>query len=376
MKTGWVYKDEYNWYDMGRSPGLIPPGRFVEPGDHLDQPDTRRRAASLVHTSGLAERLTPLRVAPASDTELLRVHTRDYLDFLIEQDALPKGGYADRGIWRTPFGPGDLEIARLSAGGVVAAARAVMEGTVQNAYALVRPPGHHALPDRGMALCVFANVALAVQAVRHEYGVSRVAVIDWDVHHGNGTQEIFWDDPDVLTVSIHQDRLLQLSTGDADEVGGPGALGACVNVPLPPGSGTHAYREAFRRIVIPRVRDFGPELIVVASGYDASFFDPNGHMLLGVRDYRWMTEQVMELAAGTCEGRLVVAHEGGYSPWYVPFCMLAVVETLAGELTEVGDPVGFIVEGNPFQEISPDQARAVDRVEAALNAATHPRPAS
>ncbi|SDH10433.1 Acetoin utilization deacetylase AcuC [Sinosporangium album] len=369
MKTGWIYRDEYDWYDMGRSPGLIPPGRFVEPGEHLDQPSTRRRAASLVRASGLAEHLTPLPVTAAGDTELLRVHTRDYLDFLISQDALPKGGHADRGTWRTPFGPGGLEIARLSAGGVTAAARAVVEGAVSNAYALVRPPGHHALPDRGMALCVFANVAVAIKAVRHEYGVGRVAVIDWDVHHGNGTQEIFWDDPDVLTVSIHQDRLLQLSTGDVEEMGGPDALGACLNVPLPPGSGSQAYREALGRIVLPRVRDFAPELIVVASGYDASFFDPNGHMLLGVEDYRWMTQQVVDLAGDICQGRLVVAHEGGYSPWYVPYCMLAVVETLAGERTEVADPVAFIVEGNPFQALSADQARALDRVEAALNAA-------
>lgn len=372
MSTGWVWREDYSWYDMGSSPGLIPPGRYVEPGEHLDQPATRQRAASLIRVSGLADHLTPVAATPATDDQLLRVHTRDYLDFLVEQDALPKGGYADRGLWRSPFGHGNLDIARLSAGGVVAATKAVLDGAVSNAYALVRPPGHHALPDRGMGLCVFANVAVATEAARREHGVGRVAVIDWDVHHGNGTQEIFWDDPQVLTVSMHQDRLLQLSTGDFEEVGGPDALGACLNVPLPPGSGSQAYREAFTRIVAPRVRAFAPELILVASGYDASFFDPNGHMLLGVEDYRWLARQVMDLAAEVCQGRLVVAHEGGYSPSYVPYCTLAVVETLAGEETGIGDPAGFIVEANPFQALTPEQARGIDRLETVLGEVAAP----
>ena len=366
VSTGWAYRDEYDWYDMGNGPGLVSPGRFVEPGDHLDQPATRRRAASLIRVSGVQQSLTGLDVAAATDDELRRVHTLEYLEYLRNQDMLPKGGHADKNVWRVPFGPGDLEIARLSAGGVIAAARAVVTGKVSNAYALVRPPGHHALPDRGMGLCVFANIAIAVQAVRHEYGVERVAIVDWDVHHGNGTQDIFWDDPDVLTVSLHEDRLLPLSIGDPAERGGPNAPGSCINIPLPPGSGSGAYREAIKRIVIPELRGFSPDLIIIASGYDASYFDPNGHMLLGVEDYRWMTQQMLELARVACRGRLVVVHEGGYSPWYVPFCMLAVVETLAGVSTGIGDPVERISGGNPHQALSGEQRRVIADIERVL----------
>src|SRR5690606_39032725 len=157
-----------------------------------------------------------------------------YLDYLEQQDALPKGGFADRGIQRVPFGPGDLEIARLAAGGVIEAAEAVVTGRVDNAYVLTRPPGHHALPDTGLGFCVLANIALGIEHVRAHHGGRRVAVIDWDVHHGNGTQAVYWHDPDVLTVSLHQDRLFP-DGGGVDELGGPEALGACLNVPLPPG---------------------------------------------------------------------------------------------------------------------------------------------
>ncbi|PXY23361.1 hypothetical protein BAY59_27160 [Prauserella coralliicola] len=369
MSTGFVHREEYHWYDMGKGPGLVPPGRFAQPGEHLDDPATRQRLQSLIQVSGLIAQLDRIDADEATHDDLFRVHTADYLETLEQQDALPKGGFADPDVSRTPFGPGNLAIARLSAGGVLAAARAVTSGAVDNAYALVRPPGHHAVRDRGMGLCVFANVAVAIESVRHDLGVERVAVIDWDVHHGNGTQDIYWNDPDVLTVSLHEDRLFPLSIGAEDEQGGPDAWGSCINVPLPPGSGSQAYRKALRRIVIPQVSAFRPDLIIVASGYDASFFDPNGHMLLTVEDYRWMAESVRALAEDVCDGRLVFAHEGGYSPWYVPYCALAVVEALSGVRTGVGDPVARIAELNPNQVLTPEQERAIDTARCAAEAA-------
>jgi acetoin utilization deacetylase AcuC-like enzyme len=165
-------------------------------------------------------------------------------------------------------------------------------------------------------------------------GVSRVAIVDWDVHHGNGTQDAFFDDSTVLTISIHHDRLFPPDSGGADEVG----AGTNVNVPLPPGCGEGAYADAMRRVVMPAVRAFAPELIVVACGYDASALDPLGRMQLRAASFARLAQAVLELAAELCDGRLVCVHEGGYSEYYVPFCGLAVVEQLAGVRTGIEDP--------------------------------------
>lgn len=358
MATGWAWSERLAWFDNGRWAGPLVPGGFVEPGEHMENGETKRRVASLVEASGLRDRMTPVPVRRATREELSRVHTDSYLDYLGEQDRLPKGGYADRDIARVPFGHGDLEIAELAAGATIEAAEAIMRGEVDNAYVLTRPPGHHALPDMGLGFCVFANIAVAIEHVRAHHGVRRVAVVDWDVHHGNGTQAIYYDDPDVLTISVHQDRLFP-DGGLAEETGGVGAEGACVNVPLPPGCGHGAYVRVFEQIVLPQVRSFDPDLIVVASGYDSSAFDPNGRMLLHSDSYRWMTEQLMEVSAEVSDGRLLVVHEGGYSAFYVPFCAVAVIEALTGHRTEARDPIVDRVGDYPLQHLQAHQAEAI-----------------
>jgi len=367
MATGWAWSERLAWFDNGRWAGPIVPGGFVEPGEHMENGETKRRVASLVEASGLRDRMAAIPVRRATRDELGRVHTESYLDHLAEQDRLPKGGFADRDIERVPFGRGDLEIAELAAGATIEAADAIMRGEVDNAYVLTRPPGHHALPDMGLGFCVFANIAVAIEHVRANHGVRRVAVVDWDVHHGNGTQAVYYDDPDVLTISIHQDRLFP-DGGLAEERGGPNAEGACVNVPLPPGCGDGAYREAFEQIVLPQVRAFEPELVVVASGYDSSAFDPNGRMMLHSDSYRWMTEQLVAVAAEVADNRLLVVHEGGYSAFYVPFCALAVIETLTGHRTEAVDPIVDRIRAYPLQPLQSHQAEAI------ADAARHLRP--
>ncbi|WP_019630359.1 class II histone deacetylase [Actinomadura atramentaria] len=361
MGTGWVWNERLAWFDNGRWAGPLAPGGFVEPGEHMENGETKRRVASLVAASGLLDRLTPVAARRATREELLRVHTPGYLDYLAAENAKPKGGFADREIQRVPFGPGDLEIAELAAGGTIEAADAVARGAVRNAYVLTRPPGHHALPDTGLGFCVLANVALAVEHVRAVHGIERVAVVDWDVHHGNGTQDIFYGDPDVLTVSIHQDRLFP-DGGLAAETGGPGAEGANVNVPLPAGCGTGAYEYAFEQIVLPRLRAFRPQFVVAASGYDSAAFDPNGRMMLHSDAYRWMTERLMAVAAESADDRLLVVHEGGYSAFYVPFCALAVVEALSGHRTEAADPALARLAANPLQALQPHQAALVTAI--------------
>ncbi len=337
MSTGWVWHERYGWYDTGHWPAWVGPGGWGEPVIHIENGETKRRLASLVAGSGLAAQLVPLEPRIATFDELARVHTPEYLEYLQRQDENLGGGFADEGINTTPFAHRNLEIARLAAGGVMVAANAVATGEVTNAYALTRPPGHHATASGGQGFCVLANIALAIQSVRELGHINRIAVIDWDVHHGNGTQDIFWDDPDVLTISVHQDRLFPLDTGLLSEVGGENAIGSCLNIPLPAGSGNGAYEHAFETVVKPAIDRFEPDIIFVASGYDSSAYDPNGRMLLYSASYRWMTEHVMRLAKKHCEDRLVVVHEGGYSSYYVPFCGIAVVEALSGISTKVRD---------------------------------------
>lgn len=364
--TGWVWHERYGWYDTGRFAGLVPPGGWGEPDLHMENGETKRRLASLVSASGLLDSLTAITPREATDAEILTVHTADYLAYLEEQNAQPRGGIADRGIGRTVFSHGDLQIARLAAGGVIEAALAVARREVPNAYALTRPPGHHALPDTGLGFCVLGNIAIAIHALRAQTGLQRFAVVDWDVHHGNGTQAMFWDDPDVLTISVHQDRLFPDDEGLVDERGGPTALGTCLNIPLPAGSGRGAYRQAFEQIVLPALDSYAPQMVIVACGFDSSTYDPHGRMMLGSDDFRWMTRQVMQHADQQADGRLLVVHEGGYSAWYVPFCGLAVIEELSGVRTEVVDTFMARLAIKPTVALQPHQQEYIDRAAAGL----------
>jgi acetoin utilization deacetylase AcuC-like enzyme len=264
-----------------------------------------------------------LAARPATDEELLRVHTPEWLATL-ERLAAAGGGAAAVNV---PVGVDSVDIARLAAGGAIAAVDAVLDGTTDNAYCLLRPPGHHAERRGGRGFCLLNNVAVAVAAARAR-GVDRVAVVDWDVHHGNGTQDVFLDDPAVLTVSLHQDRLFPADSGGLDE-----NTKTNLNVPLPPGCGDGAYRAAMRTVVVPAVRAFAPELVVVACGFDASALDPLGRMQLRAAGFALLAREVLDVC-----GRVVCCHEGGYSEYYVPFCVLAVLEELSGSPTGVGDP--------------------------------------
>jgi acetoin utilization deacetylase AcuC-like enzyme len=342
MTTAFLWDERCFWHGGGAYALTMPVGGFVQPlpAGLPENPETKRRLRNLIEVSGLAREMTLTTAPPATWDEMARVHPEAYLTaFKAASDA----GGGELGL-RTPFGPGGFEIAALSAGLAVDGLRRVLAGEVANAYALSRPPGHHCLPDWPNGFCLLANIAIAIQAARAEGRAGRIAVVDWDVHHGNGTEAIFLDDPEVLTISLHQDRNYPLDTGGAEVRGTGAAFGTNLNIPLPPGMGHRGYLQAFDRIVLPALHRFAPEAIVVACGYDASAFDPLGRMLATTETFRQMTARVKQAAAELCGGRLLLVHEGGYSEAHVPFCGHAVLEELTGTAIRVPDPMAATLE--------------------------------
>lgn len=331
--TAFLHDERTFWHGGGDYVLTIPVGGLVQPGGSLpESPETKRRLVNLMRVTGLMDALDARSAREASREELLRVHPAHYLDaFKAASD--DKGG--ELGL-RTPFLRGGYEIAALSAGLATEALRCTLRGDVARAYALSRPPGHHCMPDWPNGFCLMANIAIAIRAAQAEGRARRLAVVDWDVHHGNGTEAIFLDDPDVLTISLHQENNYPLDTGAADV---RGAGDSNLNIPLPPGCGQATYREAMERLVLPALRRHEPEAIIVACGYDASAVDPIAQMLLGAEAYGEMTAMLGALADEICEGRLVLVHEGGYSELHVPFCGHAAIATLAGSPITAPDPL-------------------------------------
>ncbi len=356
MATGFVFHELYLWHNTGNAASLFPSGLTVQPGEHVENPETKRRMKNLLEVSGLTDHLVSLRPRAATHDELARFHTRDHIAKIRSMSAAGGGDASEL----TPFGAGSFEIAQLAAGGAIVALEAVLRGEVQNAYALIRPPGHHALADLGMGFCLFGNAPVAIHHGRALHGLGRVAVVDWDVHHGNGTQAAFYDDPETLTISLHGDNLFPSNSGSLAERGAGKGLGYNLNVPLPPGCGDGAYLEAMRRVVLPALQRFKPEIIVVACGFDASAADPLGRMMVTSDGYRQMTAMLMAQADDLCGGRMMMTHEGGYSANYVPYCGLAVLEQLCGVQSGVVDPFLDHFANYGQQMLQSHQSTAID----------------
>ncbi|MEM9319421.1 MAG: class II histone deacetylase [Pseudomonadota bacterium] len=338
MGTGFYWDERCFWHSGGNYAFMAPVGGLVQPiasGGLPENPETKRRLVNLLRVTGLWGELETLSAEPAERDALLRVHSASYLD---DFEAMAARGGGELGL-RTPFGPDGFKTACLSAGLAQAALLAVLRGSHQTAYALCRPPGHHCLPDRPNGFCLLNNIAIAVQTARSEKLASRIAILDWDVHHGNGTEAIFYEDPDVLTVSLHQERNYPRDTGDLADRGRGAGLGGNVNIPLPPGAGHNTYMAAIAQTALPQIGQFRPDVIVVACGFDASGVDPLGRMLAGSDTFRAMTRQVLDLADGLCGGRVVMVHEGGYSELHVPFCAHAVLEELSASSIRAADPL-------------------------------------
>lgn len=332
--TAFIWDEKCFWHTGGNYALLAPVGGHVQPlvaGGLPEAPETKRRLKNLMDVTGLSKELECRSAAAASQEDLLRVHPKSYLD---EFRSLSDKGGGELGL-RTPFGPGAYEIAALSAGLVIDAVETVLTGQQKNAYALSRPPGHHCMADWPNGFCLLANIAIAIEAAKAKGLFKKIAVVDWDVHHGNGTESIFYKRDDVLTISLHQDRCYPQDTGSIDATGEAAGVGANMNIPLPPGAGHKTYLEAMERLVIPKLKQFQPDLVIVACGFDASGVDPLSRMMCTSETYRQMTAQLMNIS----NGRLVAAHEGGYSELHVPFCGHAMLEQLSGSNIKANDPM-------------------------------------
>jgi acetoin utilization deacetylase AcuC-like enzyme len=276
---------------------------------HPEQPGRVTAILDRLNADGLFGKAKVITPRLATDEEILRCHSPDYLRIVNEDvtEGLHRLSTGD-----TPISPRSLEIARLAAGGLLATVDEVLAGRVRNAFAVVRPPGHHATPKKGMGFCLFNNVAIAARHAQKKHGVGRVLIADWDVHHGNGTQDIFYEDGTVLFFDTHQHPLYP-GTGAASETGKGDGTGLTINCPFPAGSGRREIVGAFRERLVPAAEAFRPDLVLVSAGFDSRIDDPLGGFTLTDDDFAELTGIVKEIAATHCGGRLISTLEGGYS---------------------------------------------------------------
>jgi acetoin utilization deacetylase AcuC-like enzyme len=362
LKTALVWNERYMWHDTGNAAGIMPAGFDVQPLQHVENPETKRRIKNLLDASKLTNKLHLIEDRMASDAEILKVHTPRYLNQLLE---LNKTG-GDAGPF-TPMSVNSLDIARLAAGGVMELTSAVVKRQVKNGYALVRPPGHHAVADGGIGFCLLNNAAISAHHALDNLNVKKIAFVDWDVHHGNGAESIFYDDPRVLTISVHQERCFPPDTGDNQDIGSGEGRGFNLNIPLPAGTGLGGYLACFERVVLPALYKFAPDLIIVPSGFDAGIYDPLGRQMMTSSGFRSLTHMLLKAADELCDGRLVMCHEGGYNPSTVPYHGLAVLEALSGEDSGIADPFTEIHDSMIGHELNSYQDSYIRAAESVLD---------
>jgi acetoin utilization deacetylase AcuC-like enzyme len=319
MKAGLLYDPIYLKHDTG---------------EHVENAGRLEAIIAYLEETGLSKQLAPLKPRAASAEELALVHTKQHISHL-QGMAKKGGGWLDAD---TVMSADSYQVALYAAGGTISATEAVMAGEVNSAFALVRPPGHHATPRRAMGFCLFNNIAIAAAHALAKYKLERTLIIDFDAHHGNGTQEIFYDRPEVMYISTHEYPFYP-GTGGVEETGRGLAKGTKVNIPLPAGCGDKEYLEVFEQIITPVARRFKPQLILVSAGYDAHWADGIALMQLSVSGFREMARIIRDLASELCEGRLVFVLEGGYHLGALAASTKATFDVLLGK-SSADDPLG------------------------------------
>jgi len=319
MTAGFVYDPIYLKHDTGT---------------HVENASRLEAIVSHLEKTGLKKRLTTIKPRPASVEELSLIHSKEYISN-IQESAKSGGGWLDPD---TIMSSHSYEAALYAAGGVIRAAELVLAREVDSAFALVRPPGHHATAKQAMGFCLFNNIAIATKYALTKHKLERIGIIDFDVHHGNGTQEAFYDNPRVLYISTHQHPLFP-GTGRVEETGTGEAKGTTINIPLPIGCGDDEYLQAFEQIVIPATRRYKPRFILVSAGYDNHWADGLAHMQVSVTGFARMMRIIKGLADELCDGRLVLTLEGGYSLPALASSIKATFDVLLGN-PNIEDPLG------------------------------------
>ena len=319
MKAGLVYDPIYLEHDTG---------------DHVENSRRLVDAMSYLKETGIKEKLISLPARPALLEELEMIHAPEYISH-VNSKAENGGGWLDPD---TVMSLKSYEAALYATGGLLVAVEGVMKKEVDNAFAVVRPPGHHAVQSRAMGFCIFNNVAIAAKFALSKFSLKRILIADFDVHHGNGTQDAFYGDPKVLYFSIHQYPFYP-GTGWMDETGTGEGEGTTVNFPMAAGWGDEEYLRAFNEVLVPIARRFQPRLILVSAGFDAHWADQLAMMRVTVKGFAQMAMILKELAAELCQGRLVFTLEGGYNLRVVASSTKAVFDVLLGT-REIEDPLG------------------------------------
>ena len=292
--------------------------------NHPERPERYDAVVEGFQKAGLLDRVVRVQSRAATEEEMLLCHTQDYLR-TAEHDV--KAGYSSLTTGDTDVTANSWEIARKAAGGVMNAVDAVITGKARNAFCAVSPPGHHATPNRGMGFCLLNNIAIGARYAQRKHGVERVLIVDWDVHHGNGTQDIFYSDPTVFFFSTHQWPLYP-GTGRADETGAGAAKGTKMNFPFPAGSGRKEILGAVEHSLVPAADHFRPDLVMISAGFDSRTGDLLGGFKLTDPDFTDLTRTVMEIAAHHAAGRVVSVLEGGYTLSGLASSAVAHVEAL------------------------------------------------
>ena len=343
MTTALVYDPVYLEHDTDRHPENA--GRLVSTMEALKE-------------SGLLDLVKMISPEAAAVDDIATVHSPVYVE-QVRRVAESGGAFLDADTY---VSPGSYEAAIFAAGGTFAAMESVLTGEVDNAFALVRPPGHHALASRGMGFCIFNNIAIATRVAQRRHAIDRVLIVDFDVHHGNGTQAAFWRDGSVLYFSVHQSPFYP-GTGGLNDIGEGDGRGYTANVPLPGGVGDPGYRRVFEEVLDPLARRFQPQVIAVSAGYDLHWADPIGGMRVTTTGFAWMVRHLMALADELCERRLVLTLEGGYNLQALADSVVATVQVMMGR--EFEDKLGPARSLWPEPDIESilDRAKAIHDIE-------------
>ena len=349
MKSGIVYDSIFSKHDTG-----------------IHHPENDNRASYIfnqIKNEKFFNSIVKIPIQPCDPRFLEFVHHPAYLKLakLEIENGLNKLSTGDTAICKDSW-----TVASLASGGILNAIKQVSEHKIKNAFCITRPPGHHANEKKGMGFCIFNHVAIGARYAQKVLGYEKILIVDWDVHHGNGTQAAFYEDNSALTISIHQDRNFPTNSGLVSENGEAKGDGFNINIPLPPGSGVGAYEAAFDRVVIPALETYQPELIIVPSGFDGGAGDPIGRQMMTSEGFKSLTQKIKKCADEVCDGKILMTHEGGYSAATVPFFAHAVIETLADENMGIQDPFQRIIGNLGQQELQPHQDSLIKEAESLI----------